>query len=320
MVRTVQLLILLNLVTLISAAQESAALLSRLEAQRESLLVDKEFVWGVNAGIMFAMGPYDMNELRFFVSGGIARGIAISDDPAPFLAQYHIQLEAFRGGVGSSLLERGKFNFEVRNAFIMHYGKYKARNAPHGRMLLQSVGANQSAIRNPYETSVGLGTMFVNGLNHDRHQQLGHITVGYRKFELSYLNDGPPFHWLALGDGHDRYWTGMGFASLYFLEADVTRYTLQYQRYTGWQRNLYEMENQLDLDYMAYKDFEEIYLNQGVWTFGAELYNAFQLYGKIYETNNSDVQRIIHSTGDLPFHPNLLGRRYTLGAGYIYER
>jgi hypothetical protein len=239
---------------------------------------------------------------------------------APFLGSYQLQVECFRGGVGSCLLgsERAKFVWDLRNIFQLNFGSVTG-NPVKGRPLTKVVGSNESAIRDPYDYSIGFGTMFINGLNHTRSQQIGVFSIGVLEVAGNYVNDGPFLHYIGLGDGYDRWWTGAGFAGVYFQNnaGFVTEISLQYQRFTGWQPNLYEMTNLLGIDYLSYLNLREEFFNQGCWSISFGVQNAYHLDFKLYEARRLDIQNMIHIKNSYTFHPNVLKRRSTFGARMI---
>jgi hypothetical protein len=291
-----------------------------LEEQRIGLLKDRKVHLGFNVGMAVVLGKHNLSEVRFNVSAGVSRAFGGPTEYANLLGSYQLQLECFRGGVGSSLLgtERAKFIWDLRNVIQVH-GGWVANNPVKGRPLNKLLGQSESAIRDPFDYSITLGTVFVNGLNHKRNQQLGFLGLGILEFAGCYANDGPIFHTIGLGDGYDRWWTGAGFAGLYFQndKGFVTDVSVQYLRYTGWQPNLYEMSNLLGIDYLSYKSKKEEFLNQGayIWTVGIR--NTVQLYGKFYENKKMDVQNLLHIGNSYTFHPNVLNKRQTFGAGLL---
>lgn len=291
-----------------------------LEGQREGILADRNVYFGFNLGISAVVGKNNLSEFRFNASAGVARGFGWKSDYANFLGYYQLQLECFRGGVGSSLLgtERAKFLFEMRNVFQVT-GGCVAGNPVTGRPLTKMVGHSESAIRDPFDYSLTMGTAFVNGINHNRNQQLGFFGIGAVNFAAGYVNDGPFFSAFGFGDSYDRWWSGAGFAGAYFQNdyGLLTEMSLQYQRYTGWQPNLYEMSNYLGIDYLSYKSKKEQFFNQGVWTYNIGFRNSIRVYANIYEVKKLDIQNLLHIGNSYTFHPNTLKKRFTMGAGLL---
>lgn len=291
-----------------------------LNQQRFYLVQNNQTLAHFNIGFLMSLGKRNTGEFRFFASLGLTRGLKDKDwNNAPVLISYQLNLEGYRGGVGTSLLdeERAGFQWEIRNMGAITAG-FLASNPVKGRPLVRMVGASESSIRDPYDYSIGLATVFVNGINHQRNQQLGIITVGALEFSASYGNDGPFLSALGMGDSYDRYWTGCGHAGFYFLNdyGLVTSISLQYMRYTGWQPNLYELGNMLGLDYLSYKDRKQQFFNQGVWNWELGIRNTYAINFKYYEAKRTDVQDMIHLNANYTFHPNPLGRRMSIGMNY----
>ena len=291
-----------------------------LEEQRVGILKERKVHLGFNVGLAVVLGKNNLSELRINASAGLSRAFGGPSEYANLLGTYQLQLECFRGGIGSSLLgtERAKFIWDLRNVFQVH-GGWVANNPVKGRPLNKLIGQSESAIRDPFDYSLTFGTVFVNGLNHRRNQQLGFGGAGVLEVAFCYANDGPIFHWIGLGDGYDRWWTGAGFAGVYFQNNSgfITDISLQYLRYTGWQPNLYEMSNLLGIDYLSYKSKKEQFMNQGAWIWTVGIRNTFQVYGKFYENKKLDVQNLLHIGNSYTFHPNVLKKRFTMGAGIL---
>ncbi|MFK8037915.1 MAG: hypothetical protein AB8B74_06465 [Crocinitomicaceae bacterium] len=295
-------------------------IINSLEKQRTTILEDRDLIIGYNIGLTCNLGKNNVTELRFNFSTGISRGFGWKSDYTPFLGTYQIQIEAFRGGVGSSLLggNRSKFVWDLRNILQINSGLV-SNNSPMGRPLTKLLGTSEYSIRDPYDYSIGIGTVFINGLNHERNQQLGFLSLGVLQVSACYANDGPFFHKIGLGDGYDRWWTGAGYLGVYFKNdyGFITDISIQYNRYTGWQPNLYEMSNMLGLDYISYRDGKEQFFNQGAWIISFGVRNTLRIDYKIYEAKKLDIQNLLHVGNKYTFHPNSLRRRFTLGGGLM---
>ncbi len=292
-----------------------------LQNQRTSLLQDRKVLLGFNLGTAFTLGKNNLSELRFNFSLSASRAFGHpSWEYAHVMGSYQLQIECFRGGVGSSLLggNRSQFVWDLRNVFQLNGGDV-TNNPVKGRPLNKLIGTSESPLKDPYDYSIGLGTMFINGLNHNRNQQVGFISVGVLEGSLCYLNDGPFFHTIGLGDGYDRWWTGAGYLGFYFQNDRglITDIALQYQRYTGWQPNLYEMTNSLGIDYLSYRDKKEQFFNQGAWIWTTGFRNMVRMDVKIYEPKKTDIQNLLHIGNSYTFHPNILKRRTTIGGGLM---
>lgn len=179
------------------------------------------------------------------------------------------------------------------------------------------------ALQNPYEHSISLGTVWCFGT--DTAKQLQRIGFANANFaagaQFSYYNDGaPPFTWLNLGDGDDRYHTGGGVISYNGpVNTALNTVEIAYHKFTGFTQSSFEASNKLFLAYMDYHDPQQQFFNRSVFDFCFA--NPFRGYGVQFQAYNSvtwDLQHDIH-TGVLdtyhmvPYTPTT----YTLGLTYF---
>jgi len=288
---------------------------------KEALLDKNKLVWGFSLGATIDLGAKRNSALRLFVSGAIAKTLT-NNDVVDALATVQSEIEFYRGGLGSSVLndERYKINIEMRTYPQIVLG-FDFDNRMIGRPMSLSIGQSMSTLYDPFDASLSLGSSFINGINHRRNQQVGYIIGGYRNFQAYYANDGPFFGGIGLGDRFDRWWTGAAQVALFFLNDNgfVTDFGIRYDRFTGYQPHLYELAKTLQIDNLPYKKTKEQYFNQGRFQLRVGLQNISHLTFSIYNPNWNDVQDRIHYITGAPYHIKLMDRFWTLGMDFQYK-
>lgn len=290
---------------------------NRLDHSRSELLTRHRAVAGLTFKLTIDLAK--KTELRVSVSAGIQQAVEPFKESNHFLLpSYQIELMCYRGGIGSSLMttERQKFMFEIHNNINMTIG-FEQSNSTYGRPLWKSGSTSANSLYDPYKTSLTLGTTFVNGLNHERNQRVGIMNFGCKRFQVAYLNDATPFHWIWLNDTYDRWLTGALIVSLYEPRkwGNLTEISVRYDRYTGWQQNAFEASGALQLDRIAYKDKREVFLNQGRWQVSCGLNNNTNLAVGFYSRN--DLQDFIHyRISHDPWHQRTQKSSVSFGGSY----
>jgi len=275
---------------------------------------------GIKFGISIDLGWKKNGSIRGFVSVSALQNLTTGSYKVLLGGQS--ELDIFRGGLGSSLLNENKsvINIEWRNSVMLLTGIDK-NNPVYGKPGFVTVENETGALIDPLDYSFSLGTTFVNGINHKRNQQIGTVSISILQWLVQYYNDGPPFNILPFGDGYDRYWTGGGLIGFYFNNNNgfITDFVIRYDNYTGYQRNLYEVAGILKMDNLAYKNEEQQMFNQARFIYKVGVRNSFQLTYSVFEPKRTDIQYFIHHyLSHSPFHPRPLKRRHTFGANYKY--
>lgn len=294
---------------------------NQLLEYREDVLNERNTIVGYTIGLSMDIGRKRNGSLRAYANVGVVQKLNKGDFNALIAAQSHI--EFYRGGLGTSLLnsEKFKINIELRNSIVGLFG-WEANNTPVSKPLFVNVGSDASSLHDPLDYSFSLGTIFINGLNHSRHQRIGSLSFSINQFSFHYYNDGPPFDLLMLGDTYDRYWTGGGQLGFYFNNDDtfLTSFLMRYDNYTGYQLNLYEVGSMLNIDQLPYLSKEQQMFNQARFQYKFGIKNSIFINGSVFEPIVTDIQNYIHYHISIsPFHARPLGRRLTFGLEYDYD-
>lgn len=262
---------------------------------------------------------------RLSLTGGIGKKI----DQVEFLyPTFHTELQIYQGGMGSSLssLKRQQLNVDWIISFMV-VGGIREVNYDDAHRRFNPINFftddSSSPLQNPYFNSIALGTNFIRSSDSfKRNQYLGIFNLNIeRSLQFTYYNDGTPFHWIGLGDGFDRYYTGGGFFAVYLdNDKEVDLIQLSYNKFTGYQPYAFEVANDMQIDFLPYKDPESFYYNQSRWRGKiGSLKNGFALSISVYDYQKWDNQDFIHYLIDNSYHPDPeRNKRWAVGFNYNY--
>jgi len=230
------------------------------------------------------------------------------------------KLVFYRGGLGTSFFDQKNFrvNIDLRNTLTLSTGY--GENDFIGKPFFVEQGMNVSPHFDLFFYSLGLGTTFINGINHSRNQQVGSLSLSGGPVNFQYYNDGTPFGIFGTGDLFDRYWTGGGSIGYYSKKNRhfINEFIIRYDNYTGYQPNLFNVAGLLDINHMPYKTEKEQFFNQARYKFSLGLYSNNRFNISLWEPVYTDVQNFIHyNISNDPFHARPFKKRTTLGYDYI---
>gem|GEM_PF-2474581 len=281
---------------------------TQLDGFRKMMIEQKKAVWGVSIGLHVELNKKRKSAFRLFSSFALAQ--VVSQHQWHAIGGFQTEIELYRGGLGSSLLntERNKINVEWRNIPLLGVG-FGNTLPLNGRPLFVSIGQSMGALYNPFDYSVSLGSYFINGINHKRNQQLGFVSIGLNFLNLYYANDGPPFGGIGLGDRFDRYWTGSGELGFYYAQGGLpfVSAAMRYDKFSGYQPLLYELGTMLQIDNLPYAKKGEQFYNQSRFQYRFGMRNGLLLGYSKYQPVKTDVQNLIHFFGRMPYHASPLG-------------
>ena len=268
-----------------------------------------------------------LSNYRLDIGGGV--GALIEKNMMPF-AQYSIT--AFQGGLGSSISvkERNKINLESMFALGLSGGSQRDNDLYFKRPLYTMGRLVATPLYNPFDIYATLATTFVYrhtkfstpiyGTDKYRYsQRVGSLSFGDAGWDFNYYNDGTPFHWMGLGDGKDRYWTGGGFFNIHVSNYfDKTRRDagnnttfrnifIGFDRFTGYYSESFEVANNLGLNSVPYGDKTQAFFNKGRVFAGVEIAGIPGLTPifSLNDRDKSDIQYVIHNIRDQPIHKTL---------------
>jgi hypothetical protein len=280
----------------------------------------RQYTLAAKASVLLEIGPKGHSGFRFYLSGALAKNFTHGSWGT--ILNYQADLVLFSNGIGASILpsERNKINIELRNHIGFAIGGNDRDSKVWGRPFTPTIGDATSVLQDPMDFSLQVGTVLVTGISHRRSQQLGFAKVGLAWFNMFYMNDGPPFGDIGLGDTWDRFWTGVGGIGYHRIteHGEITSMELRYSRYTGDEPFLYDLSSDLRMNYLPHKDPTVQFFNKGRYQYRVGFRNSGFIGVNIYQPKITDVQRIIHH-GIWAFHPNPTDRYFTFFGDYSYR-
>lgn len=284
------------------------------------LLINGKTSISYSFGLSFEFGKKKNNSLKGYVAISAIQQVKGLGDYG-ILVGAQSKLIIYRGGLGTSFFNQKNFIFNIdsRNTISLLLGGEK--NNWIGKPIFVEPGMNVSSHFDPFGYSFGLGTTFINGINHRRNQQIGSLSLAGGPFTFQYYNDGTPFGLIGSGDLFDRYWTGGGSFGYYSKKDNhvINEIIVRYDNYTGYQPNLFDVAGLLDINNMPYKSKEEQFYNQARYKYTLGMYSNNRFSMSVWEPIYTDIQNFIHyNISNDPFHARPFGRRITMGYDYIY--
>jgi hypothetical protein len=281
-----------------------------------------QFGVGVSLKVDIIKNTFGYYRLSLTGGAGIPFGKEMGLRRNTMTSYYFVELDFFRGGLGAPVLalDNQKILIELRQSFLLSTGRthtYDRFN--YNRPVMQFISNSSHPLFDPYNLSFTIGSTFINGLNVRRSQRVGIASAGWNYFQISYLNDGPPFtsNWLPFGDGFDRWWTGSGQFGFYNPEADwIRNCELKYDKFTGLQPYAYELATALRLKHIPYKSKETRLYNRQRYELSLGTNKGLGFSFNIYDMRVIDVQHYIHNN-KYSYHDTPL--KWRLGGGFLYN-
>jgi len=150
---------------------------------------------------------------------------------------------------------------------------------------------------------------------------VGFLNLHLDRFQLNYLNDGPPF-FQPFGDRFDRFHTGAGFISFHGDDDwAVNLVEFGYNKFSGYTPYSYETANKMGSSYVLYKDSVEYYYNKSNWHL--QVANTTRNYGVSvinYNKTQLDIQHKIHFSSYYPYHLVPYQQNWSFGALSYYQQ
>ena len=165
-------------------------------------------------------------------------------------------------------------------------------------------------LQNPYWQSLTLGTnlIWLTGQKRgERFQRVGFTGLMIdRRFQISTYNDGSIWAKLKLSDGLDRYYTSGAMLSYHFNNTnEINSVELSFHKFTGHERYAFDIANQLQIDFIPFKDMESYYYNKNRFRLTlTSLKNNFGLHMTAHNVDR-DPQDWVHFIGGYTYHPDI---------------
>lgn len=178
-------------------------------------------------------------------------------------------------------------------------------------------------LQNPYNWSLSIGGNLIFFLSRktDRFQQVGFLNGHFDRFQVNYINDGPPF-FPPFGDRFDRLHTGGGYITFHGDDAwAINLVELGFNKFTGYSRNAYELSNRIGAGYIYYKDTSQQYYNKSrIYLNVANTSKKIGMSVNFYNYSRLDVQHKIHLSSFYPLHVVPYKGHTGIGGVYYYNQ
>jgi hypothetical protein len=259
----------------------------------------------------FALKAYleysKLEKLTFRV--GFSGGVGASLGGNWLYPTLNSDLMLYSGGMGSNRPGVKKFINSIELEWIFSYTvtmgtgyrlRENSRHKPGIRNypLYYFKNHTMPALQNPYKWSASFGGNYVWFLTRklNNKQSVGFINVHMERFQVNYINDGPPFL-RPIGDRHDRYHTGGALITYHGSDKDVINLVeLSYNKFTGYTPSAYELSNKLGASYIFYRDIGENFYNKSALELNvANTARGYGMHVTGYNYTSWDIQHMIHS-------------------------
>lgn len=286
------------------------------------------FQYGGSLKLQAEFGKQEGFNFRLTISGGIGAYAG----KGWFYPSIQSDLMIYYGGLGSRFQgnKKKKIDIEPILSYTLTFGGQdrmkmgsKLRPGLRNYPLYYFNNWNLPALQNPFNWSTSIGGNLIFFPTRDRHkkQLVGFLNLHLDRFQLNYLNDGPPF-FPPLGDRFDRLHTGAGFVS--FHGDDDWAFNLVefgYNKFSGYSPFSYETTNKIGGNYVLYKDSVQYYYNKSNWHL--QIANTTKNYGLSvvnYNRTRWDVQHKIHLTSFFPYHLVPFNENWSFGGLTYYQQ
>lgn len=197
-------------------------------------------------------------------------------------------------------------NLTLSGGFFYHSQNFDKRYVP----LYHFSDFTPNPLLNPFQHSFTLGTNFIYSPKNrsEQPQRVGMFNIMLdRHFQFSMYNDGSFFKkYLGLADGLDRYYTGGGMLA-YHLDntTDFNLIEFSFHKFTGHEKYAFEVGNQLQLDFIPFKNKETYYYSKN--RLRLSISNTSKNFGIHLTSHNTDkdFQDGIHFKGNFTYHPDI---------------
>ncbi len=197
-------------------------------------------------------------------------------------------------------------NFTLSGGYFYHTQNFDKRFVP----LYHFSDFTPNPLLNPFQHSISLGTNIIYSPKNriEQPQRVGMVNIMFdRRFQFSTYNDGSFFKkYLGLADGLDRYFTGGGMFA-YHLDNPIgfNLIELSFHKFTGHEKYAFEVANQLQLDFIPYKEEKTYYYNKNRLRLSVS--NTVKNFGIHLTAHNTDMdfQDGIHFKGNYTYHQDI---------------
>lgn len=231
----------------------------------------------------------------------------------------------YYNGLGDNILDNyKKTRFDFISSVMATLGTSLQSPLHRDRQRIRTFNAFlANPISDEFNHSFTVGSNVV--LNTDKRNQITGFINGNiaRIVRFGYMNDGPPYGIIGLGDRYDRWWTGSMFVEVFLdrgyqeeLETPYldSKFIYTFDRFTGNVQEAYEVSNLLGFKYVPDYNLEENYYNNSRDKLGFESFSlGYEISVQRLGQLEFDFQDEIHKRLAMPYHLTYAKPYYVLG-------
>lgn len=282
-------------------------------------LVISQNNWEITYAVRAELGISNKSRNFFSLSlaGGIKRELATGTGDFEnlgrhFFIAYQPAINIYSNGLGDNILDDlRRVEIDFVNSVFIGGGVpwYEIQN--NSIKIKPFTSLTASSVYDDFLSSITIGTNIIMN-SHNRNQLVGFLNLNVgRLIGVTYYNDGPPFGGIGLGDRYDRWWTGGGSIEIFFTQGtdpnptfwENLRLGYYFDRFTGDVQDAYNLSGILGFKYVPARDIYENYYNQARGKFSVKAMDFnFEISYQFLGYLESDIQDLIHSIFDYPFH------------------
>lgn len=263
--------------------------------------------------------------LRLAMDAGIGIMLNLDAIRCKMFPTYHVEVLSYFNGIGSSRKTRG--NIDIISSLHSTLGTTNRLHETPSENILSKQNplyffSNNAPppLVNPFNYSVTLGFQYVIPTSKYKFsQRLGYVGFKLSDFQIGYFNDGGKGMRL-IGDRKDRNYTGGLLLAYGFKKYTLlNNIELSYLKYTGYNKNTFEVLSNMSFGYNDYQDKDQEDFNRSKWSITASGYKQqVQVNLDFNNITKIDLQHLIHKLISDPYH--IVKQSPGIGIGFGFSQ
>lgn len=263
--------------------------------------------YGVGAKLRIGFHITCVRESKVFLEGSVNAGYLYNGSNVGVTpqAQYSVKYNTF------STTEKewshqlfGSLQFPI----ALYHGQKNNRistNPHYYQPFYAFADLSSPAIQNPYHAALSPGIQWIRLYDQEKRrkdQRVFSINVKIGEGHFFYHNDMKMWR---ITDGKDRWYTSSAlFAWHRNIHERINHYAIAYNRFTGYQPFSYEVSKRMGLNYVDYKDQNQIRYNEDYYKITVGHHGVGEANIRFINFNYKTMQgqTFIHYIGNMPYH------------------
>jgi len=293
----------------------------------EFIYKELQYGFSIKGALEIGINKENKPKVVYRLSAGTGIGTTVFDNS--WYPSINADIQLYNGGFGSKneMDNKTKPSLDITLAMNISKGwknqfsvnntiKLLERNVP----LYYFSDFNPPALQNPFKNSISLGTNFIFSFDKNRKiQQIGFVNVNtFDGVQLSFYNDGWPFHFVELGDNFDRFYTGGILLSVNTQNKYLNLIEAGYHRFSGSFYDDIELIKDLDLENVEKIKKEQEKYNKSLIRFNfVNSENNVSLGMNFYNYKEYDIQHFIHILKNNQFNVIPYKKYFTINPSFF---